>query len=485
MPERPPIHVLVVEDDADTRANLRDILELDDLRVDTVSSGVEALNFPELNSVSAIVLDRKLPDQTAEELLPKLKQIVPDVAVVIVTGYAELDSAIAALRFGAADYILKPINPDALRASLSRIADRKLARDELSDREAKMRSILETATDGIITIDERGIIEALNPAAERIFGYDSAELIGQNVSLLMPSPYREEHDDHITRYVETGQSDVFGRGREVVGRRKDGTTFPAELSVNEARDDRRTFTGIVRDITERKLSEDRLLQAERLAAVGRAMAGLAHESRNALQRSQASLEMLARRIQDRPEAAELVSRIQAAQDDLYRLYEEVREYAAPIRTEPRRCDLSTILHEAWDHLTLKRAGRSIELREQTGDLDVHCDADPFAIQQVFRNVLENALAAANDPVEIDVRFTEVTLHGQPAIRVAIRDNGPGITPDQRQRLFEEFYTTKTHGTGLGLAICRRFVEAHAGRMEVAPETNAGAEIWITLPRKQS
>jgi signal transduction histidine kinase len=359
----PSLHVLVIDDDADTRANLRDILELDGYRVETAGSAAEALQRGSWPSISAVLLDRKLPDSSAEELLPRLKQLAPDAAIVIVTGYADLEGAIAAIRQGAADYITKPINPDLIRNRLARIAEQKRLALEL------------------------------------------------------------------------------------------------------------------------KHAQEQALQSERLAAIGQMMAGLAHESGNALARSKACLEMLAWEVEDKPEALELIDRIQKAQNHLKHLYEEVRGYAAPIKLHREVWDLSGIWRQAWENLAVSRQGRDASLREETGGLDLRCAVDQFRLEQVFRNILENALAACADPVRIEVHCSEASLDRQPAVRVAVRDNGPGLNAEQRQRIFDPFFTTKTKGTGLGMAIAQRIVEAHGGRIAVGPGSGGGAEILILLPRE--
>ncbi|HXG08215.1 MAG TPA: hybrid sensor histidine kinase/response regulator [Gemmataceae bacterium] len=363
MPVDPSLHVLVIDDDADTRANLRDILELDGYWVETVGSAAEALQRDSWPSISAVLLDRKLPDSSAEELLPRLKQLAPDAAIVIVTGYADLEGAITAIRQGAADYITKPINPDLIRNRLAHIAEQKRLALEL------------------------------------------------------------------------------------------------------------------------KHAQEQALQAERLAAIGQMMAGLAHESGNALARSKACLEMLAWEVADRPEALELIDRIQKAQNHLKHLYEEVRGYAAPINLYREVWDLSGIWRQAWENLAVSRQGRDASLCEETGGLDLHCAVDQFRLEQVFRNILENALAACSDPVRIAVRCSAATIDGQPAVQIAVQDNGPGLNAEQRQRIFDPFFTTKTKGTGLGMAIAKRIVEAHGGRIAVGPGSGGGAEILITLPRE--
>jgi signal transduction histidine kinase len=232
---------------------------------------------------------------------------------------------------------------------------------------------------------------------------------------------------------------------------------------------------------ERKRAEEKVRQAERLAAIGEMVTGLAHESRNALQRAEACLELLALRVKDRPELLPLVHDIQKAQDHLHYLYEEVRGYAAPINLKRQRTDLGVLLGETWEDLA-SRNGRQAQLEQQSAGVDLACEADPMALGQVFRNVLENALSAGADPVEIRAAWSATELEGQPALRMCLVDNGPGMSAEVRAKVFEPFFTTKTQGTGLGMAIARRIVEAHGGRIGLGPPRERGAEIVLTLPR---
>jgi signal transduction histidine kinase len=359
-----PLHVLVVDDDADTRANLADILELDGYKVETAGTARDALSRDNWSEYSAILLDRKLPDGNAEVLLPRLRQLAPQAAVLVVTGYADVHGAVAAIRQGAADYLLKPIDSEVLRARLGRIAEHRRA----------------------------------------------------------------------------------------------------EL--------------------ERKRAEEKLVEAERLAAIGQMMTGLAHESGNALARSQSCLEMLAWEVEDRPEALALIQRIQKAQDDLRQLYEEVRGYAAPMKLEREAWDVAGVWRQAWQNLAVSRRGRDATLLEQTGGTALVCPADPFRLDQVFRNIFENSLAACADPVRIVIRAEDTELDGRPALCISVQDNGPGLNAEQKKNIFEPFFTTKTKGTGLGMAIALRIVEAHGGVIGVGPALGGGAEIRITLPREK-
>jgi PAS domain S-box-containing protein len=236
------------------------------------------------------------------------------------------------------------------------------------------------------------------------------------------------------------------------------------------------------DLSALEEAQRRALQAERLAAIGEMVAGLSHESRNALHRSQVCLEMLGFAVEDRPEALQLIARLQAAQDDLYRVFEDVRTYAAPIVLDVRACDVAEVWRAAWAQLKSSCPGRDDELLEVIDGVDPRCAADPFRLGQVFRNILDNALNAGAGPARVEIACRRTDLDGRPAIRVAVRDNGTGLSPEQRRRIFEPFFTTKTRGTGLGMAITRRIVEAHAGRIAVGEGGGPGAEIIVTLPR---
>jgi signal transduction histidine kinase len=235
------------------------------------------------------------------------------------------------------------------------------------------------------------------------------------------------------------------------------------------------------EITERKRAQEQALHAERLAAIGQMVAGLAHESRNALQQIQASVEMLGRRISHGSENY-LVNEIQKAHDRLHHLLEEVRSYAAPITLACERHDVGRLWQEAWEQLAPQRLGRDVRLLLHIDDVDLHCRVDPFPIERVFRNILENALAACHDPTRIEIRCQATEYNGAEALSIRIADSGPGLTEQQEQRIFEPFFTTKTQGTGLGMPIAKRIVEAHGGRIAVANGVASGTAIEVFLPR---
>ncbi|HYT88869.1 MAG TPA: ATP-binding protein, partial [Gemmataceae bacterium] len=188
------------------------------------------------------------------------------------------------------------------------------------------------------------------------------------------------------------------------------------------------------------------------------------------------------RLQDRPDALDLVRRVQQAHTDLGRLFEDVRCYAGPMNLEIERCTLADVWRAAWDHLAEHRAGRAAQLVELSG-LDAECEADAFRLEQVFRNIFDNSLAACLDPVRIEVRCALKMLARREAWSVSIHDNGPGLNEEQRTKIFEPFYTTKPKGTGLGMAIARRVIEAHAGQLQLGSEEPPGTELVIVLPKR--
>jgi PAS domain S-box-containing protein len=516
-----PFSVLVVDDDPDTRTNLRDILDLDGHTVEAAGSVAEVLGRTSWDHIAAILLDRRLPDGSAEDLLPRLRQLAPDAAVLIVTGYSDLHGAIAALRQGASDYILKPINPEALRASLLRVADRRRLALERSRSEAAFRTLVDAAPCMIVILrlDSLSPVQHTGPGsllpvqgtgpgslspvqqtgsgrtvlyfnrfAEEVSGYQASEIVGKaSLSLLLLPEHRALMEEQLaavvtgagTRRVDSGAR----RGVELAVLSRDGSQrwvlWNAQLLSDYQGGPAVLVIG--QDITALKHSQERTLQAERLAAIGQMVTGLAHESGNALARSQACLEMLALEMEDRPAALELLKRVQNAQNHLQQLYDEVRTYAAPVVLEREPWVMDAVWRQAWNNLAVRRQGRVAQLHVQARGIDLHCRIDPFRMEQVFRNIFENALAACADPVEIRILCNEAQLDDAPALHVGVRDNGPGLTPEVRRRLFEPFFTTKTKGTGLGMAIAKRIVEAHGGRIE-ADASGPGAEIHLFLPK---
>ena len=463
--QRPGPLVLVVDDDEDTRLSLSDVLQLDGYRVEVAGSGRELLARPQWDDVALILLDRKLPDASPQELIPRIQAFAPHAAIIIVTGYADIEGAIAALRSGAADYILKPVHPDALRASIQRVLQRQQV-------EQRYRALFENSLDGLMMLDDKGRIVAANPAASLQLGLASGGLVGEPLESLRVLSGGQK------RAAEFG--DFFRDGRnigECIFVLSDDSCRETEYRAVENFSPGLHLISL-HDVSARKQAEERARQAERLAAIGETMAALVHESRNAIQRSKASLEMLLLEIEDRPEAVKLVARAQKAQEDLHRLYEEVRQWAAPLQVRPEACNLGELWKEVWCLVKQAHPARDARLVEEVACQNLVAQVDPFLISQVFRNVFENALEVSAAGCDVTVKCTEAD--GGEEIIVAISDQGPGLTPEQQRRIFEPFFTTKAKGTGLGMAIAQRIVQSHRGA--IAARSPQGAQIEITLPR---
>lgn len=322
----------------------------------------------------------------------------------------------------------------------------------------------------------------VNEAMSRITGYAADEMIGRTPRMFQGGRTSRQALDRVKESIRAGKPCSV----ELLNYRKDGSVYDVELHVSPVKDDQGRlahFVSIHHDITPRKRSEERLLQSERLAAIGQTIAGLAHESRNALQRSKACLEMLKDSVEGDSEALDLIERAQKAQDHLHHLYEEVCGYAAPIKPQRDAVDLAAVWRDTWSHLAQSRNHKNVQLEEQIENQDFRCEVDRHCMLQLFRNILENAIYACPNPGKVVVRCTATEWNDRPALRISFWNDGPAFTQDEQARIFDPFFTTKTHGTGLGMAIAKRIVSAHDGCIAIGDSSNEGAEIVIKLPRQ--
>lgn len=372
------------------------------------------------------------------------------------------------------------------------ISERKRAETELREREARMRSILDTAPDAIVVIDEAGTVQSFSVSASRLFGYKPEEVIGKNVRILMPSPYREEHDSYIRRYLDTGERRIIGIGRIVVGRRKDGTTFPMELAIGELRlQDRRLFTGFIRDITERQQAERRLqdLQAQlthvsRVSDMGAMATAFAHELNQPLGAAMNYLNAVRRWLEQSSEvrAPRMLEGTQRAVAEVARasqIIQRIRQFIAKGRTERAWGKLGKLVEESAALALVGTADRPVNIHLQipSGLPEVHMDR--VQIQQVLTNLIRNAVEAMAESPKREVAVSALAADG--TVEIAVADTGPGIAPEVARELFKPFVTTKSTGMGVGLSICRSIVQSHGGELRAEGNPAGGATFRFTLP----
>ncbi|WP_042445232.1 PAS domain-containing sensor histidine kinase [Azospirillum sp. B510] len=372
----------------------------------------------------------------------------------------------------------------------------------LREREARLTSILQTVPEAIIVIDETGLIESFSPAAERLFGYAAAEVAGRNISMLMPSPYREQHDGYLERYQRTGERRIIGIGRVVSGQRRDGSVFPMELAVGEVLlGGRRCFTGFVRDLTERQATERRLqeLQSEllhvsRVSAMGQMASTLAHELNQPLT-AVINYAKAAKRLMERPEtvakAIDMVDKASAQATRAGQIIRHLRSFIEKGKTHRSVDSLNKVVEEASALALVGAKERGLHVRFDLDATDPQVMIDKVQVQQVILNLVRNAIesmagaGAAGPGVQRVLTIRTGPEPGEAAFRrVLVGDSGPGVPEEVRAQLFQPFVTTKAGGMGLGLSICRSIIEAHGGRLWLEPPPAppaTGASFVFTVP----
>ncbi|MFZ0401519.1 MAG: PAS domain S-box protein [Pseudolabrys sp.] len=373
----------------------------------------------------------------------------------------------------------------------ARAAAAESTRDTIA-REAHLQSILDSVPDAMVVIDISGIIQSFSAAAERLFGYTSGEVIGKNVSLLMPSPYREQHDGYLERYMRTGERRIIGIGRVVVGERNDGSTFPMELAVGEMKSGKeRFFTGFIRDLTERQKSESRLqeLQSElvhisRLTAMGEMASTLAHELNQPLSAISNYLKGSRRLLEARADESSSMMRdaLDKAAEQALRagqIIRRLRDFVARGESEHRVENVKKLVEEASALGLVGAKDQAIRVRF---DFDPSVElvlADKIQIQQILLNLMRNSVEAMQDSARRELRLSAVRVDNE-MVQVSVADTGSGLAPEVASQLFQPFVTTKQHGMGVGLSICRTIAESHGGKIWVEANPGGGTVFRFTL-----
>ncbi|MFC5507659.1 MULTISPECIES: hybrid sensor histidine kinase/response regulator [Hyphomicrobiales] len=373
------------------------------------------------------------------------------------------------------------------------VSDLRTMQAHLVAREAHLRSILDTVPEAMVVIDESGTITSFSAAAERLFGFKTGEVIGHNVKMLMPEPDRGSHDGYMERYLETGERRIIGYGRVVTGQKKDGTHFPMELAIGEARAaGRRIFTGFIRDLTSRHRIEEELRQAHKMEAVGQLTGGIAHDFNNLLTVVSGNLEMIERRLTD-DRARALLREAQGAAEDGAKLTAQLLAFG---RKQPLNAKLADVgqLVSRFSDLLRRALGETIELRTIVSGAPGAALVDASQLQNALLNLALNARDAMPRGGRLTVEVSAAKLDADyasmyPEVRtgsyvlISVTDTGAGMPAEVRQRAFEPFFTTKGvgAGTGLGLSMVYGFTKQSGGHVQIYSEVGQGTSVRLFLP----
>lgn len=371
--------------------------------------------------------------------------------------------------------------------------DEHLAREARTAR-AQFQALLDAAVDAIVLIDRDGLIVGFNRSAERLFGYESPEVLGRNVKMLMPEPYRAEHDGYIQRYRRSGEARIIGIGREVTAQRKDGTCFPIDLSVGEIADDTgpARFVGILRDLTERKAAEhemvehrERLAHLTRLGTIGEMTTAIAHEINQPLTAistyAQACQRMLRAGTGDETELADTLGKIGVQARRAGEVIRHLRRLVKQRDSETEVTDANELIRDLLHLAQVDSRAQGLVIRAELADRLPPIEVDPIQIQQVVLNLIRNAVDAMGEWRADDTIVVTSELTADGWVEIGVIDSGPGIPAHVVERRFEPFLTTKPEGLGVGVSICRSIVESHGGKLSFEKNEPAGTVARFVLP----
>ena len=374
------------------------------------------------------------------------------------------------------------------------LTERKHSERVLLETASRLQAVVETAVDGVILIDARGAVQMFNPACERLFAYSADEVIGKNVKLLMPSPFHEEHDQYLKNYRETGERKIIGIGREVVGRRKDGSTFPMDLSVGEAKQDGEPiFVGIIHDLTERKRTGEQLVQAQKMETVGQLSGGIAHDFNNLLTVIIGNSDILSDKLKARPDLKQYCDSVVNAGMRGAELTRRLLAFSRRQELQPAVIDCNQLI-EGMKVLLRRTLREDIEIRTLLREKLILAYADPAQLESAILNLALNAqdampqggtLTLITENALLDERYQDGHPEVAPGgyVSINVTDDGTGMTPEVKERVFEPFFTTKDvgKGSGLGLSMVYGFTKQSNGHVAIYSEPGLGTTVRLYLP----
>ncbi|WP_176525042.1 response regulator [Caenispirillum bisanense] len=478
-------------------------------RLEMADTGVEALALvDELLAdgveIPVVVCDYFLPDIRGHELLKQIHQKTPGTFNILLTGQSDHAAIVSAINEAKLyRYIAKPWEAEDLILTVNggvESFDRARRLDEqtrrLRESEARLRAFVEKAGDGIVTIDEAGIVQSANPAVARLFGWDLDEIVGHDVKRLMRAEAAAEHDHYLSRYLQSGRSTVVDISREVTGRHRDGHDVYLDLSISEFRvGEARYFSGIMRDIGPRRrleqLHAEKELAEERARAKSAFLATMSHEIRTPMNGVIGMLELLEATDLD-AEQKNLLSVCRDSARFLLTIIDDILDFskieAGKLVFETADLAIDDLVFSVADLLASRAWAKEIELVTFVDNaIPPVLRGDPARLRQILINLVGNAIKfTAQGQVSMSVSLKE-TLPGAARLRFEVADTGIGLTEEQQARLFKPFEqadagtTRRFGGTGLGLAICRRLVELMDGTIGVISRPGEGSTFWFEVP----
>lgn len=383
-----------------------------------------------------------------------------------------------------------------LKVSLNKATNElNYTRHQLLEREAKLNSILNASIEGIIVIDTAGSIVSVNAAVENIFGYNAEDLIGHSVKKLMPIAMRKKQEYYLEKYLRIFIPKAIGQIREVEGLRKDGSLVPLDMTIAEfPLDGMQYYSGIVRDVTARKQQElqekehlEKLAHVTRLGLMGEMASGIAHEVNQPLSAvvnyTQVCLNYLKNDKTDLEKVNEILKKANQQALKAGQIIHSMREFVKPRKIHRSTADVNELIYDAISIFDAEFKQHLIAMRfELTKNLP-NVFIDKVQIEQVILNLIRNSIDALKDLPQFTQRqlSIETSLNDLDFIVVRVKDNGSGLTPEQKEKILTPFFTTKSSGMGMGLSISRSLVEAHHGTLHFNSKEDKGTTFYFTLP----